>query len=88
MILPFTMFCEAISRVSQGHSKLISVLSRRFFSATNGLKSDRRVLTAATMNPHIKQIEYAVRGAIVIRAAEIEKEMAKVGNFRPWDDCL
>jgi len=30
------------------------------------------------MNPFIKQIEYAVRGAIVIRASELEKELEKV----------
>jgi hypothetical protein len=30
------------------------------------------------MNPFVKQIEYAVRGAIVIRASELEKELQEV----------
>ena len=30
------------------------------------------------MNPFVKQIEYAVRGAIVERASALEKELAKV----------
>lgn len=30
------------------------------------------------MNPFIKQIEYAVRGAIVVRASELEKELEQV----------
>ncbi|CAL1544175.1 unnamed protein product [Lymnaea stagnalis] len=34
-----------------------------------------KVLTVDTMNPHVKNIEYAVRGPIVIRAGEIEKEL-------------
>ena len=30
------------------------------------------------MNPFVKQIEYAVRGAIVERAGVLEKELTKV----------
>lgn len=30
------------------------------------------------MNPHVKNMEYAVRGPIVIRAGEIEEELRKV----------
>ena len=30
------------------------------------------------MNPFVKQIEYAVRGAIVERASALEKELLKV----------
>lgn len=33
------------------------------------------------MNPYVKQIEYAVRGAIVQRAGILEKELAKVRLF-------
>jgi hypothetical protein len=35
-------------------------------------------VTMDTMNPHVKIMEYAVRGPLVIRAGEIEKELAKV----------
>jgi len=34
-----------------------------------------KVLTVDSMNPHVKNIEYAVRGPIVIRAGEIEKDL-------------
>jgi alanine transaminase len=32
-----------------------------------------------TLNPNVKKMEYAVRGPIVARAAEIEKELEAVG---------
>ena len=35
-------------------------------------------LTLDNMNPCIKTMEYAVRGPLVIRATEIEKELQKV----------
>lgn len=44
---------------------------RRFF-ATSG-----KVLTKETINPHVVAAEYAVRGAIVIRGAQIKEEIAK-----------
>jgi len=37
-----------------------------------------KVLTMETLNPHVKAMEYAVRGPIVVRAAEIEKDLAQV----------
>jgi len=42
----------------------------------------RRVLTMDTLNPNVKAMEYAVRGPIVVRAAEIEKELEKVQPTR------
>ena len=35
-------------------------------------------MTIDNMNPHVKNIEYAVRGPIVIRAGELEKELKAV----------
>ena len=43
----------------------------------------RSMLTAETMNPKIKKVEYAVRGPIVVRAAEIEREL-KSGAEKPF----
>lgn len=40
-----------------------------------------KVLSVASMNPHVKEMEYAVRGPIVIRAAEIEADLNKVGTL-------
>ena len=33
-----------------------------------------------TLNPNVRAMEYAVRGPIVVRAAEIEKELQKVSQ--------
>ncbi|GAU95562.1 hypothetical protein RvY_07161-2 [Ramazzottius varieornatus] len=39
--------------------------------------SSKKTLTLDTMNPHIKVMEYAVRGPLVIRAGEIEAMLKK-----------
>lgn len=39
-------------------------------------------LTTATMNPRILELEYAVRGKIVIEAMKIENAMNRVRSFR------
>lgn len=38
----------------------------------------RKILTMENLNPRVIEVEYAVRGPIVIRAAEIEKEIQSV----------
>ena len=50
-----------------------------------GLRANRKMssavspcLTLDNLNPQIKVMEYAVRGPLVIRAGEIEKELEKV----------
>lgn len=40
--------------------------------------SSEKILTIENLNPCIKVMEYAVRGPLVIRATEIEKELEKV----------
>lgn len=44
----------------------------------NGVASRAKVLTIDTMNPTVKKVEYAVRGPIVQRAVELEKELSEV----------
>lgn len=44
----------------------------------NGCEYRERVLTMDTMNPNIKRVEYAVRGPIVQRAVQIERELKMV----------
>lgn len=39
----------------------------------------KRALNIEDLNPNVKIMEYAVRGPLVIRAGEIEKELEKVG---------
>lgn len=46
--------------------------------AVNGVSHRGRVLTLDTMNPNVKRVEYAVRGPIVQRAVQIEKELKEV----------
>jgi hypothetical protein len=38
----------------------------------------KKALTMENLNPRVIDVEYAVRGPIVIRAAEIEKELKTV----------
>ncbi|CAG0881129.1 unnamed protein product [Cyprideis torosa] len=46
-----------------------------------------RIMTLETMNPHLIKMQYAVRGALVIRAGEIEEEMAR-GVKKPFDTVI
>ncbi|XP_033117201.1 alanine aminotransferase 1-like [Anneissia japonica] len=47
----------------------------------------QKVLTVENMNPHIRTMEYAVRGPIVQRATEIEHELSK-GVKKPYKDVV
>ncbi|UJR31234.1 hypothetical protein I4U23_018736 [Adineta vaga] len=50
--------------------------------------SNNRTLTIENLNPRVLEVEYAVRGPIVIRAAEIEKQL-KEGNYKyPFDRVI
>lgn len=46
--------------------------------AVNGAPRPGKVLTLDNMNPNVKRVEYAVRGPIVQRAMQIEKELREV----------
>lgn len=48
------------------------------------MASSAKTLTLDSMNPNVIKMEYAVRGPLVIRAGEIEKEIKQVcfTNFR------
>lgn len=50
--------------------------------AVNGDSRPGKVLTLDTMNPNVKRVEYAVRGPIVLRAMQLEKELKEVGAAR------
>lgn len=47
-------------------------------ASTQGGCADNRCLTIDNMNPCVKTMEYAVRGPLVIRASEVEKELQQV----------
>ncbi|KAK3887198.1 hypothetical protein Pcinc_008679 [Petrolisthes cinctipes] len=44
---------------------------------------DQRVVTLDNMNPHVIKMEYAVRGPLVIRATQLEKEL-QAGAQKPF----
>ncbi|XP_052465676.1 alanine aminotransferase 2-like isoform X1 [Carassius gibelio] len=46
-----------------------------------------KVLTVDTMNPNVKKVDYAVRGPIVQRAVQIEKEL-KEGVKKPFEEVI
>lgn len=39
-----------------------------------------KIVTLDNMNPHLKTMEYAVRGPLVIRATQIEKELGQAST--------
>lgn len=57
---------------------LLSANSRRLVLCTVRMASSNKLLNIGNINPHVKTMEYAVRGPLVIRAVEIEKELDKV----------
>ncbi|CAH1968291.1 unnamed protein product [Acanthoscelides obtectus] len=51
------------------------------------MASTEHSLTLDNLNPNVKVLEYAVRGPLVIRAGEIEKELEK-GTQKPFDEVI
>lgn len=76
------------------HRQLSSALSSAVLKASQSsvefdqrsnrtMASSAKILTLESMNPNVVKMEYAVRGPLVIRAGEIEKEIKQVDkNFR------
>ncbi|XP_072855728.2 alanine aminotransferase 1 isoform X1 [Pogona vitticeps] len=55
--------------------------------AENGLAQRGKVLTLESMNPFVKKVEYAVRGPIVTRAVQLEKELQQ-GAKKPFSEVI
>ncbi|GJQ84175.1 hypothetical protein Trydic_g2851 [Trypoxylus dichotomus] len=58
-----------------------------FLRKMSAAAQPRRCLDIDTLNPNIKVMEYAVRGPLVIRAGEIEKELQK-GVKKPFKEVI
>lgn len=72
--------------IQRGFSRILGKMaSQRAIYTNGGLYS--KVLNVDNMNPNIKKVEYAVRGPIVVRAAEIKKEVAK-GVKKPFSEVI
>ena len=46
------------------------------------MKKHEKFLTLSNLNPAVKNLQYAVRGYIAIRAAQIEKELEQVCSWK------
>ncbi|KAJ6661522.1 hypothetical protein lerEdw1_014432 [Lerista edwardsae] len=55
--------------------------------AENGQARRERVLSLGSMNPFVKRVEYAVRGPIVARAVQLEKELQQ-GVKKPFTEVI
>lgn len=77
-----TLTCPLLSPSSPGRALSSLSATRRGLPkekmSENGVSSRAKVLTIDTMNPTVKKVEYAVRGPIVQRAVELERELSQV----------
>ncbi|XP_036934543.1 alanine aminotransferase 2-like isoform X2 [Acanthopagrus latus] len=55
--------------------------------AANGVACRGKVLTVDNMNPRVKKVEYAVRGPVVQRAVQIEKDLRE-GVKKPFTEVI
>merc|ERR1712088_913972 len=68
------------------HSSKIRKIQENTMSTVAADKSGPTI-TLENMNPCVKEMEYAVRGPLVIRATEIEKEIQN-GVSKPFNDVI
>lgn len=77
-----SLTCPPLSPSSPGRALSSLSATRRGLPkekmSENGVSSRAKVLTIDTMNPTVKKVEYAVRGPIVQRAVELERELSQV----------
>ncbi|XP_029464327.1 alanine aminotransferase 2 [Rhinatrema bivittatum] len=71
------------SSSGQGDLRFSTVAEARAVSG----KSRRKILTLQSMNPQVKAVEYAVRGPIVLKAGEIERELQN-GIKKPFSEVI
>ncbi|KAI3374842.1 hypothetical protein L3Q82_021384, partial [Scortum barcoo] len=90
---PPLLSSSSCSSSSSSSSRALSSLSAtrrglpREKMAENGVTSRAKVLTIDTMNPTVKKVEYAVRGPIVQRAVELERELSE-GMKKPFAEVI
>ncbi|CAB1317279.1 unnamed protein product [Coregonus sp. 'balchen'] len=79
---PFSSQSRTLSGVSEPQRGLVQEKM-----TDNEVFSRNKVLTIDTMNPTVKKVEYAVRGPIVQRAVQIEKELRE-GVKKPFTEVI
>ncbi|KAG9330147.1 hypothetical protein JZ751_027168 [Albula glossodonta] len=72
--------------VEQPGSKRFSTAEATVAATENG-KVREKTLTMETLNPQVKAVEYAVRGPIVIKAGEIERELQQ-SKKKPFTEVI
>lgn len=71
--------CKTLGPAEQRGLKRFST-AEATADARHPARMREKTLTMATLNPHVKAVEYAVRGPIVIKAGDIEKRLRQVGS--------
>ncbi|XP_023376047.1 alanine aminotransferase 1 [Pteropus vampyrus] len=75
----------AASRAEQKGARVMALRAGDSQAAMTGVKE--KVLTLDTMNSSIRRVEYAVRGPIVLRALELERELRQ-GVKKPFTEVI
>jgi len=79
----------AVTAASNGAWKTaVAVVGRGQPAIRSMTSASNKVLTMDTLNPNVRVMEYAVRGPIVVKAAEIEKELQQVCQLLPFTSRL
>lgn len=60
--------------------KRLSTVGAAAEQTTHPARLRDKTLTMATLNPQVKAVEYAVRGPIVVKAGDIERELQRVSG--------
>ncbi|VDM25604.1 unnamed protein product [Toxocara canis] len=66
---------------------LLSKRSHDLLTCLVKMASTNKLLNMSNLNPHVKSMDYAVRGPLVIRAIAIEKELRK-GVSKPFKSVI
>uniref|UniRef100_A0A646QDW4 alanine transaminase n=1 Tax=Hemiscolopendra marginata TaxID=943146 RepID=A0A646QDW4_9MYRI len=80
-------FCLGIGRFGTSAHRRSFFVFRNYQKTCEKMAQNSRTVTLDNMNPHLKAMEYAVRGPIVIRASEIEKELQQ-GISKPFQEVV
>jgi len=57
-------------------------------STSSSSSTSDKVLTLQTINPHVVQAEYAVRGLLAIRAEQLKEQLAKGASTLPFNEII
>lgn len=80
ILLQLHEFRNRVLNCGNSNEKILNLFTARVNSYKMNHYSTERVLTLDNMNPAVLKMEYAVRGPLVIRAAEIQKELLEKVN--------